>query len=412
VALLSHAVAPPHLAARLLSVAASLALVLAVLALTDPCHEGGPRDWPMAGLLAGLALVTKLFAAVAFAAWAMCWLFLPESRPRGPAARLVGAATLALAPAGLFYGYHLLTNSGFLLGHFGRGALTATGLPANTAGVWSLFVEAFWAFSPLISLAVLAGVAIAVFRPSRERLYIVLPLAFQALFYAFVHKHSYYLLGFLPFIAVLAAEAAEAWLWPQAFRVATGAVLVTGAFVSLIDLTSMKLGFTEFAQLGAQVPAAEAPHRTYVLDSFVQGNAFPVVAYYVPGASILSGEQVPAGADGRPKVPAGGVDLLFFTSPREQGAPGVEVFTRTRYGLTLFGVTLASAHPNPNFFQQGRYVVTRTGPLWDFGFTGLRTYSALAAARLGGGREAYRTETGIELREDASLQVVSGGLPQ
>ena len=447
VALLSRLVAPPHLAGRLLSVAASLSLVvltwllarrragpgaallaaavvavapvavmtgrnaqtdslylaqvLAALALADPRREGGPGPWPVAGLLVGLALATKLFAAVALAGWVLGWLLVPESRPRGPAGRLAAAAALALAPAGLFYGYHLVASPTSFLPQFGRGALTATNLPATGADLQALFVEAFWALSPLVSLLLLAGIAFAVLRPSRERLHVVLPLVSLALFYAFVHKHSYYLLGLLPFLAVLTAEATEAWLRPPSRRLATGAVLLTGAFVSLVDLTSMKLGFSEFAHLGALIPASEVPKRTYVLDQIVYENAFPVLAYYAPGVSIVADERIPAAPDGRLKVPARGAHLVFFTSPNEQGSPGVQVFNRSRYGLTLFGVTFASAHPNPNFFRQGPYVVKVTGSPWDSGFTVLRTYSALASASLGGGTEAYRTANGIELREGA-----------
>jgi hypothetical protein len=182
--------------------------------------------------------------------------------------------------------------------------------------------------------------------------------------------------------------------------------------VCLVDLTSMKLGFTEFAQLGDQARAFAATSQSYVLDEMVQGNAFPVVAYYAPGAAVLSGEALPAAPDGRVLAPAGTARLVFFTSPKEEGAPDVDVFKRTRYGLTLFGVTMASAHPNPNFFRQGPYVFKRTGPPWDFGFTGLRTYSALAAARLGQGREAYRTATGIELRDDPAGRDETVALPR
>ena len=457
VALLSHVVAPAHLAARLVSVAASLALialtwrlarrrvgpgaallaaavvavapvavmtgrnvqtdslylalVLAVLVLADPRRKEGAGPWPAVGLLVGLALVTKLFAAVAFAGWAIGWLFLPESRPRGTAGRLAGAAALAAGPAGLFYGFHLVADAGSMLPQFGRGALTATNLPATWAEIGSLVVEAFWAYSPVVSLLLLAGAVLAVLRPSRARLYVALPLVSLTLFYLFVHKHSYYLLGLLPFLAVLTAEAAEAWLRPPLRRFATGAVLLTGAFVSLVDLTSMKLGFTEFAQLGAQVRAAAAPPRNFVVDEVVRGNAFPIVAYYAPGVSVLAADQVPAAPDGRLKVPPA-TDLLFFTNPNERAAPGVDVFTRNRYGLTLFGVTLASAHPNPNFFRQGPYVFKRTGPPWDFGFTILRSYSALAEARLGNGLEAFRTANGIELREDPSRRDDGGDLPR
>jgi hypothetical protein len=448
VALLSWVVAPPHLAARLISVAAGLGvvvltwklarrrvgeqaallaaaivaaspvavmtgrnaqtdslylvLVLGALVLADPRREGGSGPWPIVGLLAGLALVTKLFAAVAFAGWVLGWLLVPESRPRGPGARLGGAALLAVAPAGLFYGYHLVTGAGFLLPHLGRGALTATNLPATSADTWGLFVEAFWAFSPLVSLVLLAGIAFALRRPSRERLYVALPLAALAFFYAFVHKHSYYLLGLLPFLAVLAADASELWLRPTARRLVTGAVLATAAFASLVDLTSMKLGFSEFARLGASVRASAVRPAAFALDDEVHGNAFPVVAYYAQGVPLLASDRLPAAPDGRLKTPAGTTELLFFTAPDQRESPGVEVFTRDRYGLTLFGVTLAEAHVNPNFFRQGAYVVRRTGPPWDFGFTLLRSYSALAAARLGDGLAAYRTGAGIELREGGS----------
>ena len=446
VALLSKVLSPPHLAGRLLSVAASLGLVVltwvlarrragpaasllaaavvavapvavmtgrnvqtdplylflvvAALALADPLREGGPRNWPAAGLLLGMALVTKLFAAVIAVAWGLAWLLLPESRPRGTTARIVAAALLAGAPAAIFYGVNFLTDRALLNVQVGGGALAATAFPSKGAELMELWIEAFWAASPLVALALALGVVHALVRRSRQTLYLGLPLLALLVFYSFVHKHSYYLLGLLPFAAILAAEAAEEWIPPRGRTAAAVALVMSGAFVSLVDLTSMKLGFSEFAQLGETAAAFGGQGKTYVLDADVQGSASPVVTYYVPGSVVVAGERLPFSTGGKVTNPARDSDLLFFTSPTESGAPGVLVFSRIRYGLTLFGVTVASAHPNPNFFRQGAYVVKRTGRPWGFGFTAIRNYSALAAARLGSGRSAFRTAKGLELRED------------
>ena len=299
----------------------------------------------------------------------------------------------------LFYGYHLFTEPAFLLEHFGRGALTATRVPSSVEGIWALFVEAFWAFSPLISLVLLSALAFAAFRRQREHLYIILPLAAHALFYAGVHKHSYYLLGLLPFAAILTAQAVDTWLGASARTFLTGAVLLSGAFVSLVDLTSMKLGFSEFAQLGAQASVTGSGPRSYLLDKVVLENAFPVVAYYEPAARLQLAEGLRAADDGRLLPSPASTRFLMFTSPQDQGAPGVELFTRTRFGVTLFGLTIASAHANPNFFRQGAYLTIRTGNPWEFRFTPLKTYPALASIPLGQGWEVYRTMAGLELRE-------------
>lgn len=446
VALLARFVSPPHLAARLLSAAASLGLVLLTwllarrrvgpggallaasvlavtpvavltgrnaqtdslylvlamgsLALGDPLREGGPGGWTWAGLLAGLALSTKLFALVLLGAWGACMLAVPACRPRGRAARL-SAALLAAAPAALFYGYQAMTRPRFLLHHFGSGALTATGAPEGAAAIRDLLLEALWAFSPLVVLVLLAGLASAVLDRRRERLFVVLPLAATALFYAAVHKHSYYLLGLLPFLSVLAAEAADAWLAPSRQVVLTWAVVLTGTFASLLDLTSMKLGFSEFARLGAaHASEAASPHND-LLDANVAWNGFPVAAYYDPGATILDAERLPAGEDGRLTAPPGPRYFLTFVSSREEAAPDVELFSRTRFGLTLFGLTFAAPHRNPNFFRQGFPTIARRGPVWTFGFTPLLTYPALASVRLGGQWEVYRTAAGLELRAGA-----------
>src|SRR5262249_28062406 len=139
------------------------------------------------------------------------------------------------------------------------GAATTRGLPASGSEWAGLAIETIWALSPPVAMCVLAGVAFALVRRSREGLLALLLLGAYAAFFAWVHKHSYYSLTMLPWGALLAGAALGAIPQSTARRGILAAAAAGAVFVTLVDLTAMKFGFTEFAEFGR---AAESVHDT------------------------------------------------------------------------------------------------------------------------------------------------------
>ena len=154
-------------------------------------------------------------------------------------------------------------------------------------------------------------------------------------------------------------------------------IAASGAFVSTVDLCSIKLGFSEFASFGHT--AAELPGETHLYRTGpdVKESYGTVVQLYDPRARLLSGAASPA--EGPEET-----WLLAFVPPQARIPSGGWLFERERYGLELFGFSFAEAHENANFFAQGRYVMLRTGAPSDFGLRQLQRYPALALAPLGG----------------------------
>lgn len=356
-----------------------LVFLAAAFLLWWRAESGGAGGRLAAGVLAGLALFTKLFAAVGLAALPV-W---ETATKRGFGwlrdGRRWAAAGLALAAPALFYGAHALRDAVYVRRDVLGGAASATTFP-STAAEWSgLALEAVWAFSPLIALLLVVGALGAVLRPTWESLFVLLPLVFFAVFTLFVHKYSYYVLTLLPWGALLAGRAVAGL--PRGLR---GTLLflaaASGAFISAVDLCSMKLGFSEFEALGrvaARLPGEE--HR-YLVDREMLGSYAPILRFYDPKARLVVAEDLPLGPDGLPRWPEGELYAVAFVPPQAKLPDAGWLFERQRYGLEVFGWAIAEAHANPHFFRQGTYVLTRTGGPLDFGLRQLRRYPALALA--------------------------------
>jgi hypothetical protein len=116
-----------------------------------------------------------------------------------------------------------------------------------------------------------------------------------------------------------------------------------------------------------------------------------------PAAEIVTADSLPADADGRLHIPPGAL-LVEFVPPQTQAPASGWLFSRERFGLTVFGWSVVEAHANPHFFREGRYFVTRTGPPWTFGAYPIRTYPALAAIPIPAEARVFRGENGITFR--------------
>jgi hypothetical protein len=261
-------------------------------------------------------------------------------------------------------------------------------------------MEALWAFSPVVAVLVAAGALAASWRPTRETLFVLLPFGAFLVFYLVVHKHSYYLLTLLPFGALLAGRLVAA-LRPRSLRVGLiAAAGATGMFVSLVDLTGMKLGVTEFADFGQVVSGLPRAARSLLVTREMLDSHGTVLLFYDPSAHLVTLEDLPRReTDGRlnTSIDASTYVLSFVPPQTRPPAPGW-LFGRERYGLELFGWTVAEAHANPHFFRQGRYLRERTGGPFDFGLHSLREYPALALLPVPQGMALYVTPEGLRIK--------------
>jgi len=379
-------------------------LALTVLAVELYARARRAEDGSMApfGVAIGFASLAKLFALVALPAL-LLWEFVEGSAPKAVRdARRWKALAAGLAPLAAFYAFHVLrapsTARTLILG----GAAVATTFPHRFDVLWALGVEATWVFSPLVALALAAGVVAAFSRPSSgERLLLCLTAAY-GLFYLFFHKHSYYLLAILPFAAILFGRLADGIRPNVLRRLLVGAVLVSSAFVSVIDVTGMKLGFSEIRRFADAVHALEEPVGRVVAEGVVVDNIGIVLDLYVPGLQVWRIADAPPGHEGeRVDIPRDSAWLLFVASPEDTEGPGLRLFMRERYMLELFGWSIAEAHRNPNYFRQGGYQLIRTGGFWSFGLPVLRSVPALGFGAIEPGDSLYRLRDGLEVRGPA-----------
>jgi hypothetical protein len=345
------------------------------------------------GALLGLALFTKLFAGVAIVALA-CYELARVIRERRHDRRIeMGRRAMALGIAGaiplLFYGYHFVRGRAFFMQHVFGGAAAATTFPQSMPEARWLLIEAWWAYSPLVALAILYGLLVAVINRSNDDLFFLLPLAAYAVFYLHTHKHSYYLLSLLPFAAILAARAMALWPW-QSFRFAVlAAISLHGTFVTLIDLTSMKLGYREFAGLGSWADGLPSDAQI-VLDADVADNAFPIVMYYQPGRRVRFASSLPRRSDGFLQMPP--KSFLVRFAHGSDFPSGTVRFARDRYALSLGSWRFFEDHPNPHYFRQSELQFEKA-ERFEIGFLKRGTYNALEALPLGG-RGVFRAADG------------------
>jgi hypothetical protein len=361
--------------------------------------DGTRRDSIAFGVALGLAVLTKLFAVVLVPVLVAWELAANRSRGRRLHTLAVGLP-IAAAPALLFYGFHAVRDFAGTRALVFGGAAATRGLPASASEWAGLLIETIWAFSPPVTLCVLAGVILALARPSPEAMLVLFPLVAYAAFFALVHKHSYYVLTLVPWGAILAGAALARIPSAAARRGIVGVVAAGAAFVTLVDLTSMKLGFTEFEEFGRAARAvAGGPYPLLVTQDMIDSHG-TVLNFYDPRAQLVALDRLPRAADGRLALPeeSGAPWILSFVPPQTRSNGGAALLYRERYGVELFGRTLAEAHANPHYFRQGAYVVEKTGGLLEFGLRPLRSYPAMAFGAVPPGVGLWATPQGLSLR--------------
>lgn len=351
------------------------------------------------GVFVGLAAFAKLFSLVALPAILLWEIAEGSFREAISDRRRWVALLLGLAPCAGFYVFHFVREPSVARTMMFGQAAVATAFPRSLGELSVLAGEAVWVFSPLLAFALFASVLLALRgRDAGTRLLLCALLAY-AVFYLRFHKHSYYLLSFLPFAGLLFGRAVDALPWAPARRTVLAVVLASAAFVAVVDVTGMKLGFSEDRRLAEAVRAFRQPLGKVVAEGIIVDNVSIVLDWYLPGNDLWRiPDASPLQEGRRVDIPQDSRWLLFAADPNQHEAPGLLLIPRDRYAVELFGWTIGEEHRNPNTFRQGPYHFIRSGSISSFGFPILRSVPALGFGAIEPGDTLYRSGGGIEVR--------------
>jgi hypothetical protein len=378
--------------------AAYLALtVLALEAYVRARRAPGASMAPF-GVLIGLAAFAKLFSLVALPA-ILLWEIAEGSFREAVSDRRRWTALLGLTPCAGFYVFHFIREPSVARTMMFGQAAVATSFPRSLAELTALAGEAVWVFSPVLALALVAGIMFTLPRRDEGTRLLLCVLLAYAVFYLRFHKHSYYLLSFLPFAGLLFGRAVDAVPRAPVRRAVLAAVLASAAFVAVVDVTGMKLGFSENRRLVEAIRASPRPGSKIVAEGIIVDNVSIVLDWYLPGNDLWRiPDASPLEEGRRVDIPEDSRWLLFVADPNQPEAPGLLLVSRDRYALELFGWTIAEEHRNPNTFRQGPYHFIRSGSLASFGFPILRSVNGLGFGAIEPGDSLYRSGGGIEIR--------------
>lgn len=309
-------------------------------------RQSGKRSHvAVAGLFLGTALLSKQFAIIPLAAIVL-WELLGSKRTR----LLRSDFILLLVVGGLvvtpFYGYHLLRDPAYLIGSQLHGSASRAGF-ATGPTLRFLLGETLSGCSPLFLAGSLAGMGLMFFHLNRRKLLIGLSILAYFTFYLFLHKHSYYFLGMIPFLALCFTELSENL--PN--KIYDGLLILTVATATLFSayqLEGRKYGFDEFKHVGEQLRAYQRP--VLLIDHSVSDSYGPVLKYYASNATLLLQGSTLSSSD-REKLRTADKVFSLTEIPVSGSANNVLPIQCTRYGVKIGNRVYIHVPPNIHFFE-------------------------------------------------------------
>jgi len=314
----------------------------------------------LAGLFMGAALFSKQFAVLPLIAIVL-WELLGKERYRLVKLNFALFAVVSLIILVPFYGYHLVHDPGYLLEAQLHGSASKASI-ASPGDLVFLVSEMVWGCSPLFFMGTLAGVALMLVKLNESKKLVGVVIACYFVFYLFLHRHTYYFFGIVPFLCLGFTELSER-LPKKAYGAVLIATLVTATSLSAYQLAGCKYGRGEFKEVGEYLKRYERP--VVVGDESIYHNYRPLFTYYAENATLLlrDAERSPAQQEALRET-----DGVFFFSEVPLGGTRPEIFPvrGVRYGIRFAGNVYIHVPPNLHFF-------TPTFP------TELKGYTILAA---------------------------------
>lgn len=363
-----------------------VALLLAFLwAYTVARDSRGAGRMALAGALLGCAALAKQPAALALPA-VIVWELVSMRNTRFFDRRFAAMLAAAAAVLSVFYGLHLLLNGAEILNAQSGGAARLAKAP-DTALAAMLLKEVWIGMSPPAALLLIPAFARGVFQLRGPAGLPVIGFLFYAVFFAFLHKHTYYMLPATVFAALMVGGLfggePRRWKAPLA-----AALTVVALIASLLVLCRVKYGWHAFEQFGNKLEARAPAGVDIVTNDMLLANYGPLIKYYAPESRVFDFGALPIGRDGVAELDySRGVVLLFdsidpFRIPDKMLMnAGMDVM-----GLEVFGATIHTLHtysePNPHIFGGSRFVVKKTGGPLSFGVRRVESRDAIKFAWL------------------------------
>jgi len=317
----------------------------------------------LAGIFLGFSLFTKQFAVIPAAALILFEALGPDRKKLLKKDFLIflAAAAVVIAP---YYGYHLLHDAGRLIRAQLHGSASKAGLAAGPT-LQFLLTELLWGCSPLILLGGIAGMAVSFLHFTRNKLLVILSIALFFIFYLFFHRHSYYLFGMIPFLAVSFGWLREQ-LSQRIYRLILLLSILLGFCLSLYQSFGSNYGGGELKQVGQYLVSYENPvvlaDRAYIL------NYEPLFRYYARNAMLLPRDSESSPAQ-RAKIRESDGIFSFSGIPIDSNTTQSIPITGTRYGLKVGTRCFIHVPPNVHFLapaapaETERYEIDRSlGP--------------------------------------------------
>ena len=276
--------------------------------------SSGTRDAILTGAFFAAAFFTKYFAALLPIA-ILLWELLYERGRRLDRKLGVSFAVFAVLISP-YYLHHLTTSYDAFLAQQIGGAVKSTQLAFSWSRLGAVLEEEFFGFSPLLAIVIAASTVYAILRRDRlSVLFLVCFGAYFALFY-FNHRHSYYMLTQLPFLALLAGRLLSR-IRSARLAAAVGAVLLlSGSFSSLLFLTSVKYGWDVPRKMIARM-TEHSNDPLILLERSLMISTGPALKYYCPACDLVVKERLDA--EGVARVGASfAADSIEFAGRRLQ----------------------------------------------------------------------------------------------
>jgi len=331
----------------------------ALLTWMYSAREDGLKWAVASGLLLGLGVLTKLPAVLvvpAMAAWdvaqtrGLAWI-----RTRRTVATVLSALVVMLP----WYGTRLALDSA----KFARDQSNIVGVAAGflkSDTVRALLVEPFWMMSAFALACVVAGAVVMARRREPGDLTVAAFLASMVVFLMLFHYHTYYLLPATPILALMAGRglgAVNGARFRSVVAILATVVLVGMALSSALMLSGNKWG--QWSPVVLQGIAAQSPGSTSVVVAagLWDNSLGPAMQLYLPKDTVIR--------EGGKVIP--GAKQTIFIGPADGHDPEARQLAQTRVRPVIFGCALWQDPANVNFFQNGRWVAEKVGPMWRFG---------------------------------------------
>ncbi len=305
-------------------------------------RSGRRSDIVLAGLFLGAALFSKQFAVLPLIALIL-WELLGSERRRLVRRDFVLFLLIGGCVLVPFYGYHLLHDPAYLLHAQLHGSASRASL-ASGFTLSFLVSEIFWGCSPLLLIGGLAGLGLALRQRERYGALAGLVIGCFFVFYLFLHKHSYYFFGMVPFLALCFTDLAER-MPAKVYAAGLTVTLLTATLLAAYQLAGCKYGFDEFKQLSAYINSCKRP--VIMVDRSFYYR--PLFKYYSENVVVLLRNSDLSPSE---KESLRSADKVFSFSVVPLSGAGAEIIPikGVRYGLRLGGRIYVHTPPNEHFF--------------------------------------------------------------